>query len=92
MVRVVAEKGYETATVADAVKLARVSRGTFYELFGSHSFALSVMDTWTSASQGVVDAVVYGFTPAVRVCVINEYRKWRRLPPLPHADQDAVES
>jgi AcrR family transcriptional regulator len=35
MVQAVAEKGYEAATVADAVRLARVSRGTFYELFGS---------------------------------------------------------
>lgn len=35
MVQAVAEKGYEAATVADAVRLARVSRGTFYELFES---------------------------------------------------------
>jgi AcrR family transcriptional regulator len=35
MVQAVAEKGYEAATVADAVRLARVSRGTFYELFPS---------------------------------------------------------
>jgi AcrR family transcriptional regulator len=35
MVQVVAEKGYEPATVADVVKAARVSRGTFYELFES---------------------------------------------------------
>src|SRR5437763_4550987 len=35
MVRVVAEKGYEAATVADAVRPAKVSRGTFYELFAS---------------------------------------------------------
>jgi AcrR family transcriptional regulator len=35
MVQVVAEKGYEPATVADVVKQARVSRGTFYELFDS---------------------------------------------------------
>jgi AcrR family transcriptional regulator len=41
MVRVVAEKGYEAATVADAVKLARVSRGTFYELFGSKEACLA---------------------------------------------------
>jgi AcrR family transcriptional regulator len=40
MVRVVAEKGYETATVADAVRLARVSRGTFYELFASKEACL----------------------------------------------------
>jgi AcrR family transcriptional regulator len=31
----VAEKGYADATVADAVRFARVSRGTFYALFAS---------------------------------------------------------
>ena len=41
MVRVVAEKGYEQATVADAVRLARVSRGTFYELFESKEACLA---------------------------------------------------
>jgi AcrR family transcriptional regulator len=41
MVRVVAEKGYEAATVADAVKLARVSRGTFYDLFDSKEACLA---------------------------------------------------
>ena len=41
MIRVVAEKGYEAATVADAVKLARVSRGTFYELFESKEACLA---------------------------------------------------
>lgn len=41
MVRVVAEKGYEAATVADAVRLARVSRGTFYELFESKGACLA---------------------------------------------------
>jgi AcrR family transcriptional regulator len=41
MVRIVAEKGYEAATVADAVKLARVSRGTFYELFESKEACLA---------------------------------------------------
>ena len=41
MVRVVADKGYEAATVADAVKLARVSRGTFYELFESKEACLA---------------------------------------------------
>jgi len=35
MVQVVAEKGYEDATVADIVRAAKVSRGTFYELFES---------------------------------------------------------
>jgi AcrR family transcriptional regulator len=41
MVKVVAEKGYESATVADAVKLARVSRGTFYDLFESKEACLA---------------------------------------------------
>ncbi len=41
MVRVVAAKGYEAATVADAVKLARVSRGTFYDLFESKEACLA---------------------------------------------------
>lgn len=35
IVDVVAAKGYDAATVADIVKVARVSRGTFYELFDS---------------------------------------------------------
>jgi AcrR family transcriptional regulator len=35
MVQAVAEKGYAAATVADAVRAARVSRGTFYALFAS---------------------------------------------------------
>ncbi len=41
MVRTVAEKGYQAATVADAVRLARVSRGTFYELFDSKEACLA---------------------------------------------------
>src|SRR3954452_20668266 len=35
MIDVVAEKGYAAATVTDAVRAARVSRGTFYALFPS---------------------------------------------------------
>ncbi|MGZ4172845.1 MAG: TetR/AcrR family transcriptional regulator [Solirubrobacteraceae bacterium] len=41
MVRAVAEKGFASATVADAVRLARVSRGTFYELFESKEACLA---------------------------------------------------
>jgi AcrR family transcriptional regulator len=41
MVRAVAEKGYDAATVADAVRLARVSRGTFYECFESKEACLA---------------------------------------------------
>ena len=40
MVRAVGEKGYEAATVADAVRIAQVSRGTFYELFDSKQACL----------------------------------------------------
>jgi AcrR family transcriptional regulator len=40
MVQVVAEKGYAAATVADAVRRAKVSRGTFYELFESKQACL----------------------------------------------------
>src|SRR3954453_18526286 len=40
MVQVVAEKGYAAATVADAVRVAKVSRGTFYELFDSKQACL----------------------------------------------------
>jgi AcrR family transcriptional regulator len=40
MVRVVADKGYAAATVADAVRLAKVSRGTFYALFDSKQACL----------------------------------------------------
>ena len=41
MVQVVAEKGYAAATVADAVRVAKVSRGTFYELFESKQACLT---------------------------------------------------
>src|SRR3954465_3747419 len=41
MVRAVAEKGYASATVADAVRLARVSRGTFYAEFDSKEACLA---------------------------------------------------
>jgi AcrR family transcriptional regulator len=41
MVRAVAEKGFAAATVTDAVRLARVSRGTFYELFESKEACLA---------------------------------------------------
>src|SRR5450631_3424006 len=41
MVRAVAEKGFASATVSDAVRLARVSRGTFYELFESKEACLA---------------------------------------------------
>ena len=41
MLRAVAEKGFASATVADAVRRARVSRGTFYALFESKEACLA---------------------------------------------------
>ena len=41
MVRAVADKGFAAATVTDAVRLARVSRGTFYALFESKEACLA---------------------------------------------------
>lgn len=41
MVQVVSDKGYAAATVADAVRVAKVSRGTFYELFDSKQACLA---------------------------------------------------
>jgi AcrR family transcriptional regulator len=41
MLRAVAEKGFAAATVADAVRNARVSRGTFYALFDSKEACLA---------------------------------------------------
>ncbi|MEA2295455.1 MAG: hypothetical protein QOE86_3094 [Solirubrobacteraceae bacterium] len=41
MVQAVADKGFAAATVADAVRLARVSRGTFYALFESKEACLA---------------------------------------------------
>jgi AcrR family transcriptional regulator len=66
MVRVVAEKGYEAATVADAVKLARVSRGTFYELFESKEACLA------AAYRLGVDVLAARVSEAVR-----DARDWR---------------
>ena len=42
MLRAVAEKGFAAATVTDAVRLARVSRGTFYALFDSKEACLAI--------------------------------------------------
>ena len=60
MVQVVAEKGYAAATVADAVRVAKVSRGTFYELFDSKQACL--MEAYRLGievlEQRVADAVV----------------------------------
>jgi AcrR family transcriptional regulator len=67
MVRVVAEKGYEAATVADAVRLARVSRGTFYELFDSKEACLA------AAYRLGLDVLAARVSEAVR-----EAKDWRQ--------------
>ncbi len=71
MVRVVAEKGYVTATVADAVKLARVSRGTFYELFDSKEACLA------AAYRLGLDVLAARVTEAVRKA--TDWREELRL-------------
>jgi AcrR family transcriptional regulator len=52
MVQAVAEHGYEGASVADAVRLAHVSRSTFYELFASKEECLLAAYT---TGYGVLD-------------------------------------
>lgn len=71
MVRVVAEKGYEAATVADAVRLARVSRGTFYELFDSKEACLA------AAYRLGLDVLAARVAEAVRVA--TDWREELRL-------------
>ena len=59
MIDVVADKGYALATVADAVRAARVSRGTFYALFASKE------ECFVEAYRRGVDAVVGRIEEAV---------------------------
>lgn len=58
MVREVAEKGFESLTVADIVERAGVSRATFYELFEDESECLF------AAYDRVIDALVAHATRA----------------------------
>jgi AcrR family transcriptional regulator len=67
MIDVVADKGYALATVADAVRAARVSRGTFYALFASKE------ECFVEAYRRGVDAVVARIEAAVR----EEGGDWR---------------
>jgi AcrR family transcriptional regulator len=60
MTTVVAERGYAAATVTDAVRLARVSRGTFYELFASKE------DCFLEGYRHGVDVLVERIRGAVR--------------------------
>jgi AcrR family transcriptional regulator len=60
MTRVVAEQGYAAATVTDAVRAARVSRGTFYALFASKE------DCFVQGYRHGVDVLVERIRAAVR--------------------------
>src|SRR4051812_20897482 len=60
MTQAVAEKGYAAATVADAVRIARVSRGTFYALFASKE------QCFLEAYRHGVDVLVERIRAAVR--------------------------
>lgn len=60
MIQAVAEKGYAAATVADAVRAARVSRGTFYAQFGSKE------ECFLSAYQYGIDVIVERIRTAIR--------------------------
>jgi AcrR family transcriptional regulator len=60
MVQAVAEKGYADATVADAVRAARVSRGTFYAQFASKE------ECFLEAYRHGIDVMVERIRAAVR--------------------------
>lgn len=60
MIQAVAEKGYANATVADAVRAARVSRGTFYAQFASKE------DCFLEAYKYGIDVMVDRIRTAIR--------------------------
>ena len=67
MTQAVAERGYAEATVADAVRIARVSRGTFYALFASKE------DCFVQAYRAGIDVVV----ARIEAAVAAEAGDWR---------------
>jgi AcrR family transcriptional regulator len=67
MIQAVAEKGYTAATVADAVRAARVSRGTFYAEFASKE------ECFLEAYRFGIDVLVARIRDAVRA----EEGDWR---------------
>ncbi len=71
VVHVVAERGYATATVADVVRRAGVSRSTFYELFASKEACF--LDGYR-AGVGVLAAGVHD---AVRAARADGAGSWR---------------
>ena len=70
MIQAVAEKGYAAATVADAVRAARVSRGTFYAQFASKE------ECFLEAYKYGIDVIVERIRTAIRA----EQRRLGRPP------------
>ena len=62
MVQVVADKGYDAATVADSVRVAKVSRGTFYELFESKRACL--IEAYRLGVEVLEERIARAVTPA----------------------------
>jgi AcrR family transcriptional regulator len=62
MADVMAEKGYARTSVADVLRRARVSRGTFYELFASKEDCF--MSVFEEAYGHILDAISAGARPA----------------------------
>jgi AcrR family transcriptional regulator len=60
MIQAVAEKGYAAATVTDAVRAARVSRGTFYAQFASKE------ECFLEAYKYGIDVIVERIRAAIR--------------------------
>ncbi|MCW2993195.1 MAG: TetR/AcrR family transcriptional regulator [Conexibacter sp.] len=60
MIQAVAEKGYTAATVTDAVRAARVSRGTFYAQFASKE------ECFLEAYKYGIDVIVERIRAAIR--------------------------
>ncbi|WCB92824.1 hypothetical protein DSM104299_01524 [Baekduia alba] len=67
MIQAVAEKGYAAATVADAVRAARVSRGTFYAQFASKE------ECFLEAYKYGIDVMVERIRTAIRAAATDDW-------------------
>jgi AcrR family transcriptional regulator len=69
MIQAVAEKGYAAATVADAVRAARVSRGTFYAQFASKE------ECFLEAYKYGIDVIVDRIRTAIRATASGNWEE-----------------
>jgi AcrR family transcriptional regulator len=69
MIQAVAEKGYAAATVADAVRAARVSRGTFYAQFASKE------ECFLEAYKYGIDVIVDRIRTAIRATASDNWEE-----------------